>query len=128
MRAQPFRRRIGLFDRLDRWLLVFAAVALFLYQPLDAVGHVASKAYEAGNHGLLVRAVAAFDVLDDSLDHGPGRDHVPTVQQQQIIAGLPSTAMAEPVAFVAMAGTWTVIDFFLPPNLLLSELFRPPRV
>lgn len=107
-------------------MLALAALTLFLYQPLDAVGHMASEAAEAGNHSLVVRMVAAFDVLDDSLDHAPDRDHTPTVQQQVII-GLPCLAKAESALFVVLAGAWTVLDFVLPPNHILSELFRPPR-
>lgn len=105
---------------------MLAALTLFLYQPLDAVGHVATEAYESGNHSLVVRMVAAFDVLDDSLDHAPDRDHTTTVQQQ-VIVGLPALAKAEPVLFVILADKWRMIDFVLPPNNILAELFRPPR-
>ncbi|NML96086.1 hypothetical protein [Novosphingobium olei] len=87
---------------------------------------MASQAVEAGNHSLVVRVVAAFDVLDDSLDHAPDRDHTPTVQQQ-VIVGLPCLAKTEQVLFVALGGAWTVLDFVLPSNRILSELFRPPR-
>lgn len=107
-------------------MLALAALTLLLYQPLDAVGHVASEAFEAGNHSLVVRVAAAFDVLDDSLDHAPDRDHAPTVQQQ-IIVGLPSLAKNEPALFVVPASAWGIVDFVLPPNHILSELFRPPR-
>lgn len=121
----PFRRS-GLLDRIGSWMLAVAAVTLLSYQPLDSVGHVAAEAFEAGNHSMLVRAVAAFDVLDDSLDHAPDRDHNPTAQQQ-VIVGLPCCAKPEAVAFAVAASTWVVSPFALPPNLVLSELFRPPR-
>lgn len=125
-RARSHPRRPGVFDRLGVWLLALAAITLLSYQPLDSVGHVAAEAYEAGNHSMIVRLGAAFDVLDDTLDHAPDRDHAPTAQQQ-VIVGLPCCAKAEAMTFVAEAGTWIISHFALPPNQILSELFRPPR-
>lgn len=125
-RARSSFRRSGLFDRLGSWMLVLAAVTLLSYQPLDSLGHVAAEAYEAGNHSLAVRAIAAFDVLDDTLDHAPDRDHA-SAAQQQVIVGLPCCAKAEAMLFVVAAKTWAVTHFVLPPNPILSELFRPPQ-
>lgn len=125
-RARSHPRRPSVFDRLGSWLLALAAITLLSYQPLDSVGHVAAEAYEAGNHSMIVRLGAAFDVLDDTLDHAPDRNHA-TTAQQQVIVGLPCCAKAEAMAFVAEAGAWAIADFILPPNQILSELFRPPR-
>lgn len=107
-------------------MLVLAAATLFLYQPLDALGHQASQAYKAGNHSLTIRAIASFDVLEDMLDHGPDRNHA-SASQQQIVAGLPCCSKAEPVLSAVLSTVWTVADFMLPPNQILSGLFRPPR-
>lgn len=125
-RTRSHLRRPGLFDRLGSWVLALAAITLLSYQPLDSVGHVAAEAYEAGNHSMIVRLGAAFDVLDDTLDHVPDRDHAPTAQQQ-VIVGLPCCAKGEAIAFIAVTSNWAVAQFFLPPNQILLELFRPPR-
>ncbi|MFM5904668.1 MAG: hypothetical protein ACKORF_00985 [Micrococcales bacterium] len=124
--ARSTLRRSGLFDRLGLWMLALAAITLLSYQPLDSLGHVAAEALEAGNNSLVLRAVAAFDVLDDTLDHTADRDHSP-VAQQQVIIGLPCCAKAEAMVFVVAVNTWAVAHFVLPPNLILSELFRPPQ-
>ncbi len=107
-------------------MLALAAVTLLSYQPLDSIGHVAAEAREAGNHSLIVRTLAAFDVLDDTLDHGPDRDHAPTTQQL-VIVGLPCCTKGEAAEFAITARTWVVSHFVLPPNLIVTELFRPPR-
>lgn len=106
--------------------MLFAVLILFVYQPLDAAGHFASKAYQAGDHSLAVRAVAAFDVLGDSLDHDPASGKAPAAQQQ-IVVGLPCSLACAPLPFVAAHAAWTMLAFVLPPNQIVLELFRPPR-
>lgn len=106
---------------------VIAMLIFLIYQPLDAAGHLASEVREGGNNSVILRAISAFDVLDDSLDGAPDRDHLPAVQQQTLTA-LPSWSPVElAVLVLAVPTSWPISSAFLLPNQILSELFRPPR-
>ena len=129
IRTQPLPGARRPFAHFRGWVLAITAAIFLIYQPLDSIGHVAADAYEAGNHSLLVRVASAFDVLDDSLDHMPGRGHIGVAQPQiQVIASLPVSLNTD-IPFARVSGcSWCLFDSHFARNHILSGFFRPPRV
>jgi|GEM_PF-2947234 len=109
-----------------RALFAVAALILSLGCSVDAVAGAAKASVEAGHGGVIVKAIAAFDVIDDALDHLPGK--AGGEPQQQLVLPLPPApdiAMAPPQGYRTCG--WS-LGAGLPPGLCAPEgLERPPR-
>ncbi len=69
--------------RLARTLIAYLAVMLAFGRPLDDLAHVAGLEIEAGNSSPIVAFIAAFDVIDDPMDHKDGN-----LEQTQLVIQL----------------------------------------
>lgn len=106
--------------------MALIAMLLAFGPPLDTAAHVASQAVEAGDSSPILKFVAAFDVLDDALDHLPGDG--PGKPAQIVI----TMAMPTPVlASFAIVHEEPVEHGLTTPELFASQtlppLDRPPR-
>lgn len=109
--------------------LMFACAALVLtFGPtVDAVAGAARMAVEAGHAGGFLKALAAFDVIDDTLDHLPGK-LVGEAQQQHLAVPLPPPVVADAGApSAAPARGWALRPAKPLASRPSESLERPPR-
>ena len=111
---------------LHKILLALALAIFCIYQPLDAAADMASQLYNAGDHNLSVRSLAAFDTIDDGLDHiVHSNGHA--AHAQIPLVGLPC-AISEALPIPAPAKTLWFPAICRPLlNRAQSPPFYPPR-
>ena len=109
-------------------LFALAALIISIGPSLDALGGAAQTAVEAGETSMVVRLVAAFDVVDDVLDHVPGKSGGEPQQQQHVVAptGIEIAPAATPLAPADFS--WSPPDIRTLASRPPERLDRPPRV
>ena len=111
-----------------RVLFACAALILSLGPSVDAMAGAAKLSLEAGHSTAALETVASFDVIDDTLDHLPGKVGGEP-QQQQLAVPLSPASSAELVPpFVAGAWNWVVSAGPVLRSRAPEGLERPPRV
>lgn len=103
-----------------------AAFILSLGPSVDAGAGVANAAVEAGASSSALKLIAAFDVIDDTLDHLPGKSGEP--QQQQLMAPIssPMTVVAVAMRSAEDCG-WASPGVAALASCVPDRLDRPPR-
>ena len=109
-------------------LFALATLILSVGPSLDALGGAARAAVQAGETSTVVRLVAAFDVIDDVLDHLPGKDGGEAQQQQHVVppVGIEIAPAATPLK--AADFSWSLPAIALLASRPYEPLDRPPRV
>lgn len=112
--------------RLAHALFACAALLLSLGPSVDAMAGAAKIAVESGRTGAVVTAVAALDLIDDTLDHLPGKSG--GEQQQLIVPPLSPAAAPEvtPSVFEADGG-WIACPVRALASCPSENPKRPPR-
>ena len=119
-RLFPLRRILA------RALFAWAALILSLGPSMDAVAGAAKASVEAGHSTFILEAVASFDVIDDPLDHFPGKSGEPQ-QQHVAVPLLPSRAAEVGAPFAADQCVWIVSAGSPLASCTPEGLERPPR-
>jgi hypothetical protein len=113
--------------RLACALFALAGAIYCLGASADSVAGVAKASVEAGHSGVMLKVIAAFDVIDDALDHLPGKASGEAQQQHQAVPLSPAPGGAVTPRHVASACEW-LTDPDGHADLSAPEgLERPPR-
>lgn len=106
--------------------MALLAMLLAFGPPMDAAAHVAAQAVAAGDNSPVMTFVAAFDVLDDVLDHLPG-DNPNKPAQIVITMAIPAPVLASLVVIHQAPIEHQLAMTEAVRTLALSPLDRPPR-